>query len=748
MIFFRWSRRGLIPFPPPFNYDNWGIACVGMIALYYDKHHDMVQLHQLAKPGIGEDPYLAVSSAAEKIGFRSRWTKLTLRQLMKEVKQPCVLSLGKDRYAVFFPSRGYKRKKHLTCADPSIGNMLILTQRDLLDQWATGSGKDGREQGMVLLLEPSFKLYTRTGSEAAGLNWRTMLNYFHGHRWQIPGVILASFIASIAQFIIPFLVQSIIDVGITRRDVNYIIVVLCAQLAVMFSRMLADFIRTRSLLYISASVNMGVLSDFWIKLFRLPITFFDNSRIGDLLQRVFDSRKIQGFLTGQLLNTFFSSLNFIVFSLVLISYNAQLFLIFLAGVVLYFCWTQLFFPIRREINKKLFNTLARENNLTLQLLRGMSEIRLQNIEQTKRWEWEDLQTEIFHIGVKNTNYGLLQQYGATFVNSIKDALLTFWVARLVMQGRVSFGTMFAIQYIIGQLSGPIEQFIGFIQAAQDAKMDIGRLNEIHMMEEEVQREAGGIGKEFPFDKTIRLINLSFTYPGDKNEKVLHKINLEIPGGKTTAIVGISGSGKTTLVKLLLKNIADYQGEIRIGDMEFKDLDPSFWRRHCAAVLHESFIFDDTIAKNIAFDFGCFDEDRMIRACKMANIMTFIESLPNGFNTRLGSGGLGISQGQRQRLLIARAIYKDPLYLFFDEATSALDANNERIILENMEEIFTNRTVIVVAHRLSTIRSADKIIVLDQGKIIEQGSHHQLTQMKGKYFQLVRNQLELEKNDAG
>jgi ATP-binding cassette subfamily B protein len=447
-------------------------------------------------------------------------------------------------------------------------------------------------------------------------------------------------------------------------------------------------------------------------------------------------------MTGSVLNTFFSSLNFIVFSIVLMMYKVELFLVFMAGVVLYFSWTRLFFRVRRKINYQIFTTASRENNMTLQLLQGMDEIRLQNMEQPKRWEWENIQIDFFRLNIRNLNYGQLQQAGAVFINNLKDIILTFLVARSVMQGQLTFGAMFAIQYIIGQLSGPIEQFIGFIQSAQDTKINMDRLNEIHQLEDEENESDGCFVRNLPVNKTIQFNDLSFAYPGDNNELVLRNIDLEIPEGKTTAIVGASGSGKTTLLKLLLKYYSSYEGEIHVGDTELNEFSPSFWRSQCAAVMQDGFIFDDTIAKNISLEFQDLDRDRLINACKMANILSFIESLPKGFETRLGAEGIGVSQGQKQRLLIARAIYKDPHYLFFDESTSALDANNERVIVENMRKIFKGRTVIIVAHRLSTVKNADKIIMLDQGSIIEQGSHHRLAQLKGKYFELVKNQLDL------
>lgn len=702
----------------------------------------MARLQTVAASAGGQESLLDISRAAEKIGFRARWIKLSYRQLTRNIKRPCILKWGDNRYIAYLPGRDGSKKNAVRCADPRMKQVIWYSNTDFLIYWATDISEDGAGKGYVMLLEPTFKFYTGPGEAGKVFSWRRMMEYFKHNRGKIGGVLFAFLISSVAQLIFPFLVQSIVDVGIARRDFNFITVILCAQLAIILSRVVAEFIRTRLLLHISTVVNFAVLSDFWIKVCRLPIAYFDRQHTGDLFQRMFDTKKLQSFLTGPLLNTFFSTLNFIVFSIVLMMYKVELFLIFVAGVALYFYWTKLFLRVRKKVNYQIFNVSARENNMTLQLLEGMDEIRLQNIEQPKRWEWENIQVQFFRLNIKNLNYGQLQQAGAVFLNGLKDVVLTFVVAKLVIGGQITFGAMFAIQYIIGQLTGPIEQFIGFVQAAQDAKINMDRLNEIHRMKNEEDDPNGTMIRALPYDRSLRFSGLTFSYPGENNEPVLKNIDLDIPKGKTTAIVGVSGSGKTTLLKLLLKYYDSYEGNIKCGPNDFSEISPSFWRSQCGAVLQDGFIFDDTIANNIAIEYGGADNDRLKRACAVSNILSFVESLPLGFDTRLGSGGMGLSQGQKQRLLIARAVYRDPAYLFFDEATSSLDANNERIIVENMKEIFKDRTVIIVAHRLSTVKNADKIVMLDQGRIIEQGNHQGLTQLKGKYFQLVKNQLDL------
>jgi ATP-binding cassette subfamily B protein len=509
----------------------------------------------------------------------------------------------------------------------------------------------------------------------------------------------------------------------------------------VFSRTVVDFIRSRVLLRISINLNLSILSDFWIKLTRLPLSYFDVHHTGDTLQRIADNKQIQTFLTGSALNTLFSFLTFGIYGIVLASYSPTLFLAFAIGSILYFLWVRFFLKVRRKINYQVFGYSARENNATLQLVQGMQEIRLNNAEKRKRWEWEDIQVGIFKLNFKNLTYSQVQQTGATLINQGKDVVITFLVAGMVIDGKLTLGAMLAIQYIIGQLSNPVEQFVSFVQNAQDARISMERLNEVHQMKDEEPADTSFI-RQLPENRTIRFSNLSFTYPGAGNPPVLNNIDLEIPGGKVTAIVGASGSGKTTLLKLLLKFYDHYEGEISIGETNFRYLGPSWWRKQCGSVLQDGYIFNDSIARNIAMDEEIPDHNKLIDCCRTANILSYIESLPNGFNSLLGADGTGLSQGQKQRLLIARAIYKEPEYLFFDEATNALDANNEKTIVENLSGFFMDRTVVIVAHRLSTVKNADKIIVLDKGGIVEYGTHQNLSQQKGRYYELVKNQLEL------
>lgn len=540
--------------------------------------------------------------------------------------------------------------------------------------------------------------------------------------------------------IFPYLTQSIVDTGINTQNINFIQIVLAAQLMLLFSQTVIEFIRSRILLHISTRINISLLAGFWAKLLKLPMQFFDSKHPGDIIQRIGDHHRIESFLTGTALSTFFSIFNLIIFSIVLLRYNLGIFIMFLVGSLLYLLWIQLFLKYRRKLDYHRFVLASKENNATMQLVYGMQEIKLNNAENTYRWDWEKLQAGLFKLNYKSLSLTQYQQIGAFFINQGKNILITFVVAKLVIDGSLTLGMMLAIQYIIGQLNSPIEQLVDFTQQAQDAKISLERLNDIHSLKDE-EPEQKNMNYFLPQEQSIILKNISFTYPGAGNEPVLKNINLTIPQGKVTAIVGMSGSGKTTLVKLLLRFYENYNGDIYLGAVNYKTISPKIWRSVCGAVMQDNFIFNDNIQKNITVTNDAVDTERLINACKTANILSFIESLPLGFYTKLGAEGNGISGGQKQRLSIARAVYKNPEFIFFDESTNSLDANNERVILENLQQYFDGKTVVVVAHRLSTVKTADKIVVLENGEVIEEGSHSELALLKGKYYELVKNQLE-------
>lgn len=720
------------------GYMDSGHACLWIICRYFNKGFDAADIHRSNSNSQVPSSLRSIGREAEKIGLRARCVKLTYRQLTRIGSSPCMLEWGQG-FVVLMPATGWIPRRRLKIDDPSRG-MIYCSKKEFLQQWTGQSTGSPGQKGAVLLLEPSFG-FREGARKDAGLNWRVVLDFFRRSRWQLAWVAMAFLISSLVQLIFPFLMQGIVDVGINTRNMQYVTVLLIAQLVLVFSRVIADLIRGRLLLHISTSVNLSILSEFWIKIMRLPLTYFDRRHTGEVLQRINDNRQIQNFVTGPALNTFFSMLNFIVFSVVLLIYKAELFAVFVAGITLYFFWIRVFLKYRRRINNQTFEATSMENNVTLQLVEGMQEIRLQNMEQPKRWEWESMQAKIFRLNFRNLTYMQWQQAGAIFINQGKDALLTFIVAGAVIKGQLTFGAMLAIQYIIGQLSAPVEQFIGFLQAAQDAKISMERLNEVHRLENEEERDKEYI-RHLPARRSITLSHLLFRYPGDNPNPALSDIDLEIPQGRITALVGESGCGKTTLLKVLLKYYDQYEGDITVGDIGFRDFSASFWRNKCGAVLQDGYIFQDTIRANIVMGGDKVDEDRLIEACFTANILSFIQSLPDGFDTILETNGLGISQGQKQRLLIARVVYKDPEYIFLDESTNSLDEINESAVVKNLESFFRNKTVILVAHRLHTVMHAHNIVVMHQGRIVEQGTHEELTERKGKYFWLAKTQLEL------
>jgi len=723
-----------MPFPHYKQRDQMdcGPTCLRMVAKHYGRNFKVETLRRLSEISKEGVSLLGISDASEKIGFRSLGVKLSSDDL-KEAELPCILHWQQNHFVVLYKIKNNR----YYIADPGSG-LLTLNEAEFKQRWLDNQNIT---DGIALLLSPTPQFYEQEDENNSEVRWSFLLRYLITYRKLVIQLLFGLGIGSILQLITPFLTQSIVDIGINTRNLNFIYIILIAQIALTIGRVSVDFIRSWILLHISTRINVSILTDFLIKLMKLPMSFFDTKMTGDIMQRMNDQKNIQSFLTGSTLTTIFSMFNLVVFSVVLVYYNISIFFVFAVSSVLYVVWIVFFLKRRRELNYKSFNVSAKNQSAIVQLIGGMQEIKLNNCEQQKRWEWEYIQAKLFKFNVKTLVLSQYQQGGATFINEGKNILITFLSAEAVINGNLTLGAMVAIQYIVGQLNSPIEQLLGFIQGLQDAKISLERLNEIHQMQDEepADKEWNHI---LPENKSLTINQLTFRYPGAGNEPVLENIDLKIPQGKITAIVGMSGSGKTTILKLLLRFYEPQKGEIKAGDILINNIGFKTWRSQCGVVMQDGFIFSDTIEKNIAVGDEYPNKAKLQHAIKVSNIQDFIDNLPLGLNTKIGAEGNGISQGQRQRILIARAVYKDPQYLFFDEATNALDANNERVIMDNLLEFFKGRTVVIVAHRLSTVSNADSIILLDKGRIIEQGTHHELTALRGDYYKLVKNQLEL------
>ncbi|MDB5121967.1 MAG: apxIB 1 [Mucilaginibacter sp.] len=709
-----------------------GPTCLRMVFRHYGLKIAIQKLRTFCYINRGGVNMLALSEAAEKLGMRTTGAKLNIEQL-KEVELPCILHWHQHHFVVLYKIK--KGKYYL--ADPSAGP-ITLTEDVFKKNWYYYKEVS---DGISLLLSPTPQFYEQEDDKDSKVSWLTILRYFYAYKKLFIQLAFGLGIGTLLSLVTPFLTQSIVDIGINTHNINFVYLILIAQVMLFIGSTSVNFIRSWILLHISMRINISILTDFLIKLMKLPVSFFESKTTGDIMQRMNDQVGIESFLTGTTLNTLFSLINLVVFTIVLIYYNAVIFMVSLVSTLLYAGWITMFLKRRRALNYKQFDNSSSNQSNIVELVNGMTEIKLNNCEKQKRWGWEHIQAKLFKYKMQNLALSQYQQGGSMFINQAKNILITFLSVKAVIDGQITLGGMMAIQYIVGQVSSPIEQMLGFVQSYQDAKISLERLNEIHQLPDEEPIDKYWI-RELPQNKTITLEDVSFTYPGAGNEPVLEHINLTIPQGKTTAIVGMSGSGKTTILKLLLRFYEPQKGEMRIGTTKLHQFSFKTWRTSCGTVMQDGFIFSNTIANNIAVGDEYPDEQKLQQAINVANIGDFIDELPFGLNTKIGTAGSGISQGQRQRLLIARAVYKNPDYLFFDEATNALDANNERIIMDNLNEFFSGRTVVVVAHRLSTVRNADNIIMLDKGRIIEQGTHHELTSLRGEYYSLVKNQLEL------
>ncbi|QIP16719.1 peptidase domain-containing ABC transporter [Spirosoma aureum] len=789
-----------------------GPTCLRMVAKHYGRSYTVQTLREKSQIGKEGVSLLGISEAAEAIGFRTMGVKVSFEKLATEAPLPFIVHWDQNHFVVVYDvkkasggwmnrikggrkaikgidndvlpkpfmhdfridkgdvmisptgwaereqfrqnpaphSFPFATKGTVYIADPAKG-LVAYSVEEFCDHWLSSQTSEERE-GVVLLLEPTPGFFEQDDERTNAYNFERVFGYLWQYKGLLVQLALGLAVGSGLQLLFPFLTQSVVDVGVNTQNIPFIYLVLGAQLMLMAGRLSVEFIRSWILLHISTRVNLSILSDFLIKLMRLPVSYFDSKQFGDLMQRIGDHHRIESFLTSQTISVLFSMVNLVIFGAVLAMYNLSIFSIFVVSSLLYVGWVVLFLHQRRKLDFKRFDISAKNQSRLVQLIQGMQEIKLAGAERPMRWAWERLQARLFRLQMRGLALSQYQQAGAFTINEGKNIFITFLAAQAVINGQLSLGGMLAMQQLIGQLNSPIEQLIGFVQSFQDAKISLERLNEIHTLADEEPAEHVFL-TSIPESVGLHLKNVSFQYMGAGNEPVLQGIDLLIPKGKTTAIVGMSGSGKTTLLKLLLRFYEPNKGEIRLGNgislggIPLKSISHTFWRSQCGAVMQDGFIFSDTIARNIAVGVDRIDARKLEHAIQVANLREFVDSLPSGLHTKIGAEGSGISQGQRQRILIARAVYKDPAYLFFDEATNSLDANNEAVIVQNLDAFFRDhtgrpRTVVVVAHRLSTVRHADQIVVLDKGKITEIGTHAMLVAKQGSYWQLVKNQLEL------
>jgi ATP-binding cassette, subfamily B, bacterial len=732
------------PFYTQLDTMDCGPTCLKMITAYYGKNIPLDTLREkchLSRNGVSLS---GISDAAEKLGFRTLAVSVPFithtedqdeRPSLQNIALPCIAHVNQQHYLVVYKVSDTA----VYVADPAAGKFL-LSRKEFEKMWLAEE-KEGVRMGILLLFEttPIFYQPESLANQKTTKKLSFFFTYLKPYKKAMIQVLIGLGAGILLQLLFPFIAQAIVDIGIQNRNIGFVYLMLIAQVMLYCGQIAVEFIRSWILLHVTSRVNISLISDFLIKLMKLPVSFFDAKMTGDIMQRIGDNYRIQQFLTNSTLNTLFSVISFLVFGLILCVMHKGIFAVFIGFSALYTGWVILFLRKRKELDYRRFTDAAANQNQLIELLQGMQEIKLQNAEKRKRWEWEYTQARLFKTSIKGLELNQYQSIGATFINEIKNILISIIAAQSVINGRMTLGEMMSIQYIIGQLNNPISQMIGFVQMAQDARISLSRLAEIHDKEEEDNEE--NVVTEIPQRQDLVLNNVSFRY-SLSGPVVLDNINLRILHSKVTAIVGTSGSGKTTLMKLLLKFYKPTQGDILLGHTPLASFDNASWREACGTVMQDGYIFSDTIARNITISDETVNKEKLLRAVKIANIRDFIEELPLKYNTKIGSMGNGISQGQRQRLLLARAAYKSPAFLFFDEATNALDSNNEKKIIANFESFFKGRTVVVVAHRLSTVRHADQIVVLDQGRIVELGTHEELVLLRGHYFELVKNQLEL------
>lgn len=722
------------PFYKQLDSMDCGPTCLQMISKFYGKFFLLDNLREKCRIDREGVSLQGISDAAESLGFHTLPATIPFENFISDAPLPLIAHWHQNHFVVVF--KVSKKKIHI--ADPQRG-IVEIDVETFKKNWVSTKVND-KDSGVLLFIEPTPLFYSQGSHVKSNKSLKSFIAYLKPYRRFFVQLYIGVLISSLIALMFPFLSQALIDVGINEKNISFIYLILLSQLVLNISSTIVEFIRGWIFLHMGTRISISIISDFLIKLLKLPFSFFDNKTVGDLLQRISDHSRVQGFLTSSALTVIFSAIDFVIFGVLLIIYNYKIFLLFIITSILYFGWNAIFLKKRKALDYKSFDQASLSQNSLLQLLNGIQEIKLQNCEKKKRWEWERVQAMQYKISIESLSLSQYQQAGAIFIDRIKNLGISYLAAMSVISGDMSLGMMLSISYIVGQLNGPVSQFVGLVYSYQDAKISLDRLNEIH---DKVEEDASDdLTTELPFEKSIELRNISFSYSGLPEENVIKNVNITIPEGKKTAIVGLSGSGKSTLLKLMLKVYEPTQGDIYVGGIKMSSLKNSFWRNECGIVSQEGFLFSDTIANNISISDDGVDKKKLLQAVTLSNIKDFIEGLPLKYNTKVGQDGNGISQGQKQRMLIARAIYKNPPYIFLDEATNSLDAHNESEILRQLDNFLEGKTVVSVAHRLSTVKNADQIIVLKDGEVIERGNHESLISLKGEYFKLVKEQLNI------
>lgn len=727
------SRK--FPFVRQHDIMQCGVACLTMVCRYFGLDIELDDVGELCFTSKRGTTLLEISTAAGELGLDTIAAKLTIDELAK-CPMPCILYWDQHHFVVLYRTDG---TRFFYIADPGKG--LVKYSRKEFEQHWLSLSLNGERRGIGMTLQPSSNfdanIYHRKEMSGKG-SWHLLTDSLAAYRKPFVYIAIVMFLGSMLQMVLPFLTQSIVDVGIKEQNIGFIWLIMLGEFIIVLGKTVMDFVRRRILLHISMNINIKLVGEFFLKLLRLPMAFFDTKLLGDLLQRMNDHNRVQTFLTTQFLGMAFSVLTFIVFGIVLLVYNRLVFIVFMLGSLVYAVWVAVFLGKRKILDYELFDRQGECQNKTYQLVTSMQEIKLQNCEQRRTEEWQERQRELFDVQLKSLRLQQSQEGGAVFINELKNILVTVLSATAVINGSMTLGGMLAIQFVIGQLNSPVSQMVAFVYSLQDVKISLDRINEVHLRREEDEG-----CKSMDIEKTtsdIFVTNLSFKYTPNAIENILDDISINIPKGKITAIVGASGCGKTTLIKLFLGYYKLSKGMISIGNQDLMSVNMKAWRRRCGVVMQDGVIFSESIARNIAVDDGCIDYERLKKAAYIANVTDFVERFPLKYDTIIGNDGIQLSKGQKQRILIARAVYKNPDYIFLDEATNSLDATNEYEIVDKLSEFYSGRTVVVVAHRMSTIRNAEQIIVMKHGRIVEVGTHDTLLANHAYYYELVKSQI--------